>query len=238
MQTAEITTIVASATAIGGILIKMAYDSIIERITSRRSEGDRFLEERKTAYDDFLTNHRKAVKSREFLYELSLIARAHKDVKPGVIENAPPSAMDDLVESFQILRRLARTNRIIEIGRRMIALHGDTSSALRKFLTDDSLYYGLEYFLACRLQEDQESEFIASYRKDLGLKPPTGAPKEYPVIKRPWPLTSAERILHIHVSRWSKEIGQLNEAKPLTKNDIKLLQSPRFQALIADETSN
>ena len=108
LQSVEFTAVVASATAIGGIFIKMAYDSVIERISSQRSRADKFLKERKAAYDDFLAIHRRQVKSREFLHDISLIIRAHKDVKPGVIENAPPSAMSDLVESFQILRRLAR----------------------------------------------------------------------------------------------------------------------------------
>jgi hypothetical protein len=237
VQSAEFTALVASATAIGGIFIKMAYDSIVDHISSRRIQAGKFLLERKAAYDDFLAIHRRQVKSREFLYELSLIARVHKEVEPGVIENAPPSAMGDLVESFQSLRRLARTSRIVEISQRMIALHGDASAALRKFLTDDSLYYGLEYFLACRLQEDQELEFIANYREDLGIKPPVGAPKTYPMADRPWPLPLAERILHVHLNRWPKEIGQINGAKSLTEKDLKLLNSPRFKALIADGTS-
>lgn len=235
MQSAEFTAFVASATAIGGIFIKMAYDFASEHISLQHNQADKFLLERKAAYDDFLMIHRKQVKAREFLYELSLIGRAHKEVKPGVIENAPPSAMGDLVEAFQVLRRLARTNRIVEISQRMIALHGDASSALRKFLTDDSLYYGMEYFLACRLQEDQELEFIANYREDLGLKPPVGASKRYPIVDRPWPLPFAERILHVHVHRWPKEIGQIDAARALTEKDLKLLNSPRFKALIAAE---
>jgi hypothetical protein len=236
LLSAEFTAIIASATAIGGIFIKIAYDSVVGHISSKRIQADKFLMGRKAAYDGFLAIYRQQVKSREFLYELSLIARAHKEVKPGVIENAPPSAMSDLVESFQTLRRLARTNRIVEISQRMIALHGDASAALRKFLTDDSLCYGLEYFLACRLQEDQELEFIANYREDLGLKPPVGAAKTYPMAKRPWPLPLAEHFLHIHLNRWPKEIGQASSAKSLTEKDLKRLNSPRLKALIADET--
>lgn len=235
MQSDEFTALVASATAIGGIFIKIAYDSVREHLSSRRVQEDKFLSERKTVYDHFLRTHRRQVKSREFLYEIGLIARAHKEVKPGVIESAPPSAMADLVEAFQELRRLARTQHIVEISQRMIALHGDASAALRKFLTDDSLYYGLEYFLACRLQEDQELEFITRYREDLGIKPPVGASKKYPMVDRPWPLPSMERLLHIHIGRWPKEIDEINSAKLLTEKDLKLLESPRFKALIAED---
>jgi hypothetical protein len=237
LRSAEFTTIVASATAIGGIIIKMAYDSAAEHIGRRHSQADKFLDERKAAYDDFLAAHRRQVKARDFLHDLGLILRANKDVKSGVIENAPPSAMGDLVETFQTLRRLAHTSRIVEISQRMIALHGDASSALRKFVTDDSLYYGLAYFLACRLQEDQELEFIANYREDLGLKPPIGASKEYPRVKRPWPLPLAERILHVHLNQWPKESIQVDNAKALTEKDVKFLNSPRLQALIAHEAS-
>jgi hypothetical protein len=86
-----------------------------------------------------------------------------------------------------------------------------------------------------RLREDRAREFIAAYRKDLGIGIPEGAPKTYPIAARPWPPESAEGHLRLHLKA-AKEIaaepvGSL-PALELTKEDRALLQSTRFKELL------
>jgi hypothetical protein len=148
--------------------------------------------------------------------------------------------MPDLVNALDEIRRIAHTNDIVRISQRMVALHGDASAALRFFLTDDTMSYGLPFFLANRLQEDQELEFIATYRKDLGLGPPIGARKDYPIVKRPWPLTDAESVLRSHLKHGPRNTdGNEKEGVTgkLTEKDAKLISSAKFQVMIIDPDS-
>ena len=150
MDTAIVTTLIASASAVGGVLIKMAYDVTVARRDSKRAAVDRFLDDRKTAYDKFWTVHKAVVDDGQRLHDISLIARAGKSVKPEVITTFPESSMASLVASLDEIRRIAHTNDIVKICERIVAWHGDARAALRHFLADDTIYYGMSYFLANR----------------------------------------------------------------------------------------
>jgi len=238
MDTAIVTTLIASASAVGGVLIKMAYDATIAHKDAKQAVADRFLDERKSAYDRFWTLHKAVVGDGQRLHDLCLIGRAGKKVKPEVIETFPESSMAGLVASLDELRRIAHTNDIVKICERIVALHGDASAALRHFLDDDTIYYGMYYFLANRLREDQELEFISAYRKDLGIGLPVGASEGWPKVRRPLPLPDMEGILHGHVKHGMRK-GPVGWKFPmvLTEKDVELINSPRFQAVIADEDS-
>lgn len=134
MDTAITTTLIASGSAIGGILIKMIYDSVGARIESKCANADRFLVERKAAYEQFWSSQKKVVDHDRQLHDVTLLARAGKNVKPEVIEKFPPSSMGDLVAGLEEIRRVARTSEIVEICGRIVAMHGATSSAMRHFL--------------------------------------------------------------------------------------------------------
>jgi hypothetical protein len=89
-------------------------------------------------------------------------------VKNEVLENFPASSMPKLVDALDALRRIARTNDIVRISERIVALHGDACAALRHLLENPDLAYALPLFVANRLREDQELEFIAAYRRSDG----------------------------------------------------------------------
>ena len=113
-------------------------------------------------------------------------------------------------------------------------MHGATSSAMRHFLQNDNAAYGLPFFLANRLTEDQELEFTLAYRNDLGIGLPERTNKEWLTVSRPWSSVQAERTFHTHVKHGiSKEHGGQPYPKPLTEQDIVLIESPKFQAMIA-----
>jgi hypothetical protein len=118
------------------------------------------------------------VEHSQRLYDLSLLARAGKGVKSGVIENFPPSSMRDPVSALEGTRQVARTSEMVEIFQRIVALHGDASAAMRHVLDNEDQVYGLPFFLANRLREDQELEFTLAYRKDLGIGLPDKAGKD------------------------------------------------------------
>lgn len=238
MSTEIVTTLIASVSAVGGVLIKMAYDATIAHKDAKQAVADRFLDDRKAAYDKFWTLHKAVVGDGRRLHDICLIGRAGKKVKPEVIETFPESSMAGLVASLDELRRLAHTNDIVRICERIVALHGDASAALRHFLDDETIYYGMYYFLANRLREDQELEFISAYRKDLGIGLPVGASEGWPTVRRPWPLPDMEGILHGHMKfAMHKDPVERNRPMVLTKKDVELINSPRFHAVIAHEDS-
>jgi hypothetical protein len=240
MDTAITTTLIASGSAIGGILIKMVYDAASAHMESKRTSADRFLDERKAAYDHFWSTHKKVIDHAYQLHDLTLLARAGKEVRLEVIENFPPSSMKDLVEALENIRRISRTNKMVEICQRIVELHGVASAAIRHFLNEEDLTYGLPFFLANRLREDQEHEFTLAYRNDLGIGLPDGSSKDWLTVHRSWPSVEAEKLLSTYVefgvpkTDSSKAVGN-QSPKPLTQKDIILIGSPRFQAMIASK---
>jgi hypothetical protein len=237
MNVNVLTSLIAAGSATGGVALKIAYDSLTEKAKQRRARSDRYIDERKAAYDDFWTRLKAVEAYNERLHELSLIARARLEVKPEVLTDFPSSPLPDLISALETIRRLARTHLMVEVCENIVALSGDAAAAMRIYQTETNLSYGLPYFLAMRLREDRAREFIAAYRKDLGIGLPEGAPKTYPIAARPWPPEFAEGHLRLHL-RAAKQISTAPEpdapmtALELTKQDHSLLQSPRFKALL------
>ncbi|WP_219502085.1 hypothetical protein [Nonomuraea ceibae] len=234
------TSLIAAGSAMAGILIKILYDGIIEKIKYAKERNAKFLDERKALYDKFLQLHRDVYAYQEKLHDIGLLARAGKIVKPEVIANFPDSPMHDFTSCLQEVRRMAHSIEIIKSAEQMVALRGDAATALKIFLADDSEMYGLPYFLANRLGEDQELEFVAAYRKELGIGPPKGAPKNYPVPSRPWPIDKAQAhfksfLRHTPKAHIKDSDYKEGVSKKLTKEDVRLLESPRFKELIKND---
>jgi hypothetical protein len=235
MDTTEVAAVIGAASALGGVVLKIAYDSLRERTESKRADADRFLDERKATYDAFWDAHKQVTRDAERLREIALIARAGKAVKEGVLESFPPSGMPRLVDTLDALRRIAHTSDIVKIAERMVALHGDTRAALRHLSENPDTKYGLPLFLANRMREDQELEFIAAYRRDLGVGPLVGSSKDWPVIKRQFPLVMMERAFRAHVRHEPRvEAEQGAPIGPFTAKDAAFLASPRIKAMLLD----
>jgi hypothetical protein len=240
MNLSIVTSLIAASSAASGVLLKMFYDATAGRVKRRNENSDRFIGERKSLYDDFLAFNKAHIDYRGRLQELSLIARAGQQVRPEVLAQFPESKLKDLVETLGKMRLLARTNEIVRIAERIIALHGDAAAALRYYATSDNIAYGLPLFLADRFGEDQVLEFISAYRTDLRVGPPEGGGRSFPIIERnlPMPITEAERFLR-NTLRSDPAAGQGSAiwpeptiGKQLTREDIRLLSTPRFTALI------
>ncbi|WP_147312152.1 hypothetical protein [Thermomonospora umbrina] len=242
-----LTSLIAAGSGTGGILLKMGYDGAVERIRSRKEKAGLFLEERKAAYVNFLDLNKARLAYRRQLQELSLIARAGKRVKSEVLEEFPDSPMQDLVGSLDGLRRIARTNDIVTIAERVVSLHGDASAAMRFYMTSEELTYGLPLFLIDRFCEDCEREFVAAYRRDLGIGAPKGAQKDFPVVQRALPMSIADAqiLLRAFVSASGGEPEaagvvwpEVGTGKPLTAKDSRLLKTPKYRAMLTDENES
>ncbi|MET8011574.1 hypothetical protein ABZU86_09780 [Streptomyces sp. NPDC005271] len=244
MDIAISTSLIAAGSAIGGVVVKMAYDGIIERGRANKENQQRFIQERKEAYDDFLRFNKEHVQYREALREVALIARAGLQVKPEVTRDFPSSRMRDLVDTLDRIRRLAHMHEVVQVAERVVSLHGDAAAALRFYVQSESLTYGLPLFLADRLGEDQILEFVSACRRDLLLGPPKGAPKNFPMIDRGMPVSrvEAEQILRHHLqsspdSRGFDPSSTHGTVRPLVEEDRRDLETPKFRALIADPDS-
>jgi hypothetical protein len=98
----------------------------------------------------------------------------------------------------------SHTQEIVSISERLIALHGDTRAALRHLIENPHSDYALPLFVANRMRQDQELEFVAAYRKDLGVGPPRSSRPDWPVIRRPLALGDMEMMCRRHVRRAAK----------------------------------
>ncbi len=90
MDTTEIAAVIGAASALGGVALKIVYDSVREHSKAKRDADDKFLNERKEAHDTFWSAHKEVTQDAERLRELALIVRAGKDVKDDVLESFPP----------------------------------------------------------------------------------------------------------------------------------------------------
>ncbi|MDX3747374.1 hypothetical protein [Streptomyces sp. AK08-02] len=241
MDIAISTSLIAAGSAIGGVLIKMTYDGTVERVRTNKENRQRFIEERKVAYDDFLRLNKEHLQYRAALRRVTLIARAGLQVRPEHLQNFPPSRISDLTDALDRIRRIAHTNDVVEIVKRVISLHGDAAAALRYYLQNDTLNYGLPLFLADRLGEDQILEFISAYRRDLLIGPPVGAPANFPIVDRGFPMSQAqvEQVLRRHLqsspaARNADPVATNASARPLTDGDRRDLQTSEFRAIIAE----
>lgn len=243
MDTAILTTLIATGAATGGVLLKMAYDAIIESGRRRRENQDRFIDERKRIYDDFLRLNKEQLRYRNRLQQVTLIARAGQQIRPEVLMNFPDSPMEDLTNTLEKMRQVTRTSELVKVAERIIRLHGDGAAALRYYLQHDDLAYGLPLFLANRLGEDQTLEFISAYRRDLHIGPPKGAASDFPIISRGLPISiaEAEEELRSHLQRSPHAVRDFElmpgSARPLTAEDIRELSTVRYRNLILEDPS-
>lgn len=187
-----------------GVLIKIAFDAVVLKRQSEQESVERFADERRQAYDDFL-----AVVKRQQGYVLALrklMDRARTgETEFGAEEQAafPESPMGDLVEALERVRRMARAYSVVVSAEAIVRLFSDVATASRKALEEPEPNDDVTLFLLDRFVEDRVSEFIHGYRQELELKHPKGAPKTWPIPnrKRPASLADSERIVRAHIDR-------------------------------------
>jgi hypothetical protein len=195
-------TLVAGGFTTFGVLAKIAYDGLAAR-RDRRAQGlDRFADERRVAYDDFLSAVEKQRAYDQSLRRLLDRVRAGEtEISDEEREAFPEAPLMDLVAALERVRRLARGYAVITSAEAICRLFADMGSALRAALEEPGSNDEIRWFLQQRFLEDRVSEFVHGYRDDLGLGAPSGAPKRWPVMerKRSLSLEESERILRTHI---------------------------------------
>lgn len=200
-------TLVAGGFTTLGVLLKIAYDSLAAR-RDRRTRGlERFAEERRAAYDQFLG----AVKAQrgydQALWDLAGRARAGETEMPDDEREAfPASAFPELVEALERVRRLARGYTVISSAEAIVRLFGDATGAVRAAVEDPGPNDDITWFVLQRLLDDRVGEFLHGYREDLGIGSPSGGPKRWPIVDRERPVSveESERIVRAHITKQTK----------------------------------
>ena len=186
-----------------GVLAKIAYDAMIARRASKKDGLERYADERKAAYEAFLdAAKRQHVAAAAALRALLDEAHAGKTELTDEEKAAvPPSAMKDLVEALDQIRRLARVYSVITSAEAIVQLYGDMAGASRAALEQPGPNDEIMWFLLQRFLEERTAEFVHGYREDLGVGQPVGAPKRWPIVKRERPvsLPDSEHILRAHI---------------------------------------
>ncbi|UUW92505.1 hypothetical protein [Pimelobacter simplex] len=192
----------ASDRRLFGVLAKIAYDGLAARRDRRAQRLDRFADERRVTYDDFLSTVEKQRAYDQSLHRLLDRVRAGETEMTELEREAfPEPPMTDLVAALERVRRLARSYAVITSAEAIVHLFADMASALRAALAEPGPNDEITWFLLQRFLEDRVSEFVHGYRDDLGLGAPSGAPKRWPVVERerPFSLEDSERILSAHI---------------------------------------
>ncbi|MFI2754084.1 hypothetical protein ACGIF2_11675 [Cellulomonas sp. P22] len=200
-------TVVGGVFTIVGILLKIVYDGLAARRQDRREALDRFAPERKEAYEEFLTCLKR---EREYWHNLHELAECHRrgeDVPQERMDNFPASPMSDLVSALERVRRVAPTYQTITAAESVLRLFVDMAESTRAAINSPGPNDEITWFLLQRYLEDREREFVYAYRLDLGIGPPIGGPKNFPMPERPWPADVAEGILRAHMPRERKTRG-------------------------------
>lgn len=169
-----------------GVGLKIAYDAVLARRHERREAIVQFAPERRAAYEKFLQLSRA---QRDYEHRLHKLVEAHHrgdDVPQEVMDAFPPSPMKDFVAALDEVRRVARTYAVISVAEALLRLVMDMTAAMRQAMESPSEHDEIVWFVLQRLHEDREREFIYHYRADLGLRPPEGGPKRYPLSENPW----------------------------------------------------
>jgi hypothetical protein len=193
-----------------GVLAKIAFDALAARREDRAQGLQRFADERRAAYDDFL-----AVVERQRAHDRALralTARAlagETEMTDAEREAFPDSSMSDVVDALGRVRRLARGWAVISSAEAIVRLFGDMARANRVALEEPGPNDEITWFLLQRFLEDRVSEFLHGYREDLGLGAPAGAPRRWPIPERAHPvsLEESERIVREHVTRKRPDAG-------------------------------
>lgn len=185
-----------------GVLVKIAYDALIARRTAKREGVTWFADDRRAAYEAFLDAAKRQHAADTALWKLVGETRAGR-TEISIEEQAavPPSAMKDLVDALDQIRRLARVYSVITSAEAIVRLYGDMAGACRAALEQPGPNDEITWFVLQRFVDERMAEFVHNYRADLGLGRPAGAPKRWPIVKRERPvsLADSERIIRAHI---------------------------------------
>jgi len=172
-----------------GVLIKIGYDSLAAHRATKAAGLERFADERRQAYEKFYESAKKQLVADKAL--MALVEAHHKEGKTEISEEekaaVPPSAMAELVSALEHIRRLARNYAVITSAEAILRLFLDMSRTIKAALDDPGPNDEITWFVLQRFLEDRLDEFVHGYREDLGLGPPAGAPKKWPMAPRERP---------------------------------------------------
>jgi hypothetical protein len=187
-----------------GVLAKIAYDSIAARRNRREQGLERFADDRRAAYDDFLNAvERQRAYGQSLRRLLDRVRSGETEITEEERKAFPDSPMADLIAALDQVRRLARNYSVITSAEAIVQLFGDMAGALRAALEEPRSNDEITWFLLQRFLEDRCREFVHGYREDLGLGHPSGAPKRWPIVERNRlvSLEDSERIVRAHIPR-------------------------------------
>ena len=191
--------IIAGVFTLLGVLLKIGYDWLAARRASKKESLTRFAPERRDAYERFLDALTLERGYWAALHDLNEAHRRGEAVPQDRMDNFPPSPMKQLVDALDEVRRVGRTYAVISAAENIVRLFADMAAASRLALTKPGPHDEITWFLLQRLQEDRIHEFIHAYREDLGIGPPVGGPKKFPIPERPWPTDLPEAVLRAHL---------------------------------------
>jgi hypothetical protein len=197
-------TLVAGGFTTFGVLAKIAYDGVAARHDRSTQRLERFADDRRAAYDDFLSAiERQQAYVQSLRRLLDRVRAGETEMTDEEREAFPESPMTDLVAALERVRRLARGYSVITSAEAIVQHFVDMAGASRAALEEPGPNDEITWFLLQRFLEDRVSEFVHGYREDLGLGLPSGAPKRWPVVERERPvsLEDSERILRAQIPR-------------------------------------
>jgi hypothetical protein len=188
-----------------GVVLKIGYDAIAARRATKAAGLERFADERRRAYETFyrsVKNHLEADKAL-----MALVEAHHKEGRTEISEEekatVPPSAMAEVVAALEQIHRLARNYTVIVSAEAILRLLLDMTRTMRAALLDPGPNDEITWFVLQRFLEDRLDEFVYGYREDLGIGPPAGAPKKWPIPRRErpfgWNAAQAEAAVRDHI---------------------------------------
>jgi hypothetical protein len=188
-----------------GVVLKIGYDAIAARRATKAAGLERFADKRHEAYEKFYESVKRQREADNALHDL---LEAHRqegktEMSDEEKEAFPPSAMADLVNALEQIRRVARDYAVIRAAEAIFRLFLDMTRCLRAALEDPGPNDEITWFLLQRFLEERIDEFVHGYREDLGIGRPAGAPKKWPVVQREFPfgfdLARSEALLRAHI---------------------------------------
>lgn len=206
--------IVAGLFTLLGVVLKMLYDYLSDRARNRRELIHQILPARREAYDAFIEAEKR---ERAYISRLNDLYQRHLagevEMTQAEQDDFPQSALPDLIAARDRIELVAGDYAVIQAAQNIVRLFADMTTALKSAMVAPSPDDQVIWFLLQRFEEDREREFVYAYRKDLGLGPPSGAPKDFPIPDRPWPLGDAESLVRQAVSsnRRPRSTGQPGE---------------------------
>jgi hypothetical protein len=192
-----------------GVVLTIGYQALADRRANKAAELDRFAPERRDTYERFYALHQRQRTYNDALRQL-IVAGHHGKTDISDEEQAafPESAMRELMTSLDEIRRVARLYSVITAAEAMLQLFVDMTAANRPAFEVPAKDDEITWFVLQRLMDDRVSEFVHNYREDLGLGPPAGAPKMWPVVrrKRPWSVQESEAIVRAVIAQRRGEL--------------------------------